>query len=226
MKYDGIADLTGSRSTFFHYVGVCNRDFRPLTPSLYLYRKIYERHLSVDYRVSELLPDQEFLDLMYVTLQAWNMDARKAKLEPIEKFSSSIRSFGDLIRDLSTKNLDALTPLEFSSALKNAKRLFVGLAVMESEARIVGVSKTLHFLLPKLFAPIDRTYTMPFFYGHSVYSKEAEKEFGWFCEVALECYRICHKLNLQRRDADGLVWNTTIPKIIDNAVIGYVQEHQ
>jgi hypothetical protein len=48
---------------------------------------------------------------------------------------------------------------------------------MESRRRIVGVSKTIHFLLPDLVIPIDGAYTLPYFFGYNKYDTSDESEF-------------------------------------------------
>jgi hypothetical protein len=92
---------------------------------------------------------------------------------------------------------------------------------MKSKRRIVGVSKTLHFLLPHLVMPIDSTYTMLYFYGSNKYHDKAEKEFETFLDIFTKIHRITRQLNLTINDVDGEQWNTSIPKLIDNAIIGF-----
>ena len=95
---------------------------------------------------------------------------------------------------------------------------------MKSKSKIVGVSKTLHFLLPKLFPPMDRRYTMNFFYGHFNYYNNPSKEFKSFSILLREFYKIIQKLYLTSKDVDSLMWNTTVPKLVDNAIIGFLSK--
>ena len=92
---------------------------------------------------------------------------------------------------------------------------------MKSKRRIVGVSKALHFLLPDLIMPIDSSYTMPVIYGYNRYSNDREKETKDFIHIFRKTVEIAQRLNLSPSDIDGDGWNTSIPKLIDNAIIGY-----
>ena len=105
--------------------------------------------------------------------------------------------------------------------LKLLENVFCGLEVMKSKRRIVGVSKTLHFLIPDLIMPIDGKYTMTYFYGYNKYSDKAQAEFKTFKEIFLETHKIMKELNLTQADVDNQDWNTSVPKLIDNAIIGF-----
>ena len=78
----------------------------------------------------------------------------------------------------------------------------------------------LHHILPSLVPPIDRSYTLRFFYrrqGLSISEKEA------FREMYLEFHRIAvhRKKEILNRLGKNL-WNTSETKIIDNAIIGFI----
>jgi hypothetical protein len=96
---------------------------------------------------------------------------------------------------------------------------------MESKRRIVGVSKTLHFLIPDLVMPIDGKFTMLYFYGYNKYSDDAEIEFKAFKDIFVSTVEIASRLNLTEKDVDGKGWNTSIPKLIDNVIIGFFTYH-
>lgn len=222
MKTENVDKLVVSRQQFFEYVTVCNRNFRSLTPSIYLYRKIFEKQEAINYQVEKLIKDKEFLELAYVTLVSWNMNMRGARMTDFNGFADSIQGFSQNITKLSKMELSSLSESEIEQILELTRPIFLGLKVMKSKSKIVGVSKTLHFLLPKLFPPMDRRYTMNFFYGHFNYHNDVNKEYKSFSILFREFYRISQKLNLTPKDVDKLLWNTTIPKLIDNAIIGFV----
>jgi hypothetical protein len=223
MKQININKISESKEVFFQYVDICNKNFRSLTPSIYLYRKIFEKQKSAGYRVEKLILDQEFLELMYVTLVAWGMNTRAAKMVDYDTFIDSIKKFGNSISQLEDKELCLLSEDGLERVLQQLKPIFMGLKVMKSKSNIVGVSKTIHFLLPRLVPPMDREYTMNFFYGHVNY-KVGDKEFVSFVILLQEFYKIARKINLNSEDVDGVLWNTTVPKLIDNAIIGYISK--
>lgn len=224
MKQINIDKISRSRDDFFKCVGICNKNFRTLTPSIYLYQKIFEKQKEVNYQVEKLISDRDFLELIYVTLISWNMNMRGAKMVDVNTFVDSIQGFSKNIFQLKHKELHLLSESEFEKVLGLVKHLFLGLKVMKSKSKIVGVSKTLHFLLPKLFPPMDRRYTMNFFYGHLNYFNDENKEFNSFSILLREFYKISQRLRLNSSDVNNLFWNTSVPKLIDNAIIGYISK--
>ncbi|MDD4877635.1 MAG: hypothetical protein PHO02_01210 [Candidatus Nanoarchaeia archaeon] len=211
--------LLKNRDEFFNLIKKCNGTFREISPSLYLYKKIVEMH-NCSKNINELLQDNEFFELIYITLKAWNMNQRKAKLAPFNEFKKSIQDNESTINELYPYRLESLSQTELESVLNKLKLLFYNLNVMKSKTKIVGVSKTLHFLLPHLVIPMDRKYTMDFFYGHNAYSQNIDKEFQIFKEIFNKSYEIAKQLKLSNKDIDNFNWNTSVPKLIDNAIIG------
>jgi hypothetical protein len=92
---------------------------------------------------------------------------------------------------------------------------------MKSRRKIVGVSKALHFLIPDLVMPIDGKFTMTYFYGYNKYYNEPEKEFEIFEDIFNKTEKIVAKLNLNNDDLKEEGWNTSVPKLIDNSIIGF-----
>jgi len=109
-----------------------------------------------------------------------------------------------------------------ASLLNMLEKLFGNIKVMKSTSKIVGTSKTLHFLLPRLVMPIDRTYTLNFLYGNNKYDSTLNMEIDTFKEVFGKFRDIAMKLSLSKDDVDNQGWNTTVPKLINNAIIGYM----
>ena len=95
---------------------------------------------------------------------------------------------------------------------------------MQTQGKIVGVSKTLHFLLPHLVMPIDRRNILDLLYLGAPYSNNPEKEFRYFKEIFEEYQLLTSKLSLSSLDVDNVGWNTSIPKMIDNALIAFLSE--
>lgn len=110
--------------------------------------------------------DPVFTRLLYEMLIWWGMNQRAAKLAPYPTFrrrvlrlvasrefrrlsSNSVRQVRDTARW--RKDLGGLWDL-----LKGPCR------IMKSNSILVGSSKLLHHLLPDLFPPMDRTYTLDF----------------------------------------------------------------
>ena len=151
---------------------------------------------------------------------------RGAKLIDFTIFKDSITNLKNEIVALHQYKMHQVQPSQTESILANIKSIFKEIHVTQNKSKIVGTSKLLHFLVPDLIMPIDRTYTMRFIYGHNKYSQEIAKEIHTFNDIFMQFYNLTKKLSLTDQDIDGLGWNTTIPKLIDNAIMGYVMRNQ
>jgi hypothetical protein len=152
------------------------------------------------------------------------MNQRGARLNEFEIVKESIKQHEPYLIDLYKNKLNSIDSLEGENGLiiiRDLEFVFCHLEIMKSKRRIVGVSKAMHFLLPDLVMPIDSTYTMPYFYGTNKYNEKAEKEFQTFLDIFTKTHRITKNLKLTNDDVDGEKWNTSIPKLIDNAIIGF-----
>lgn len=213
--------VTGSRKAFFYFLAKCNEYYRS-GHDLGDYRDIIEKHRAAN-GLAPLLDDPSFFRLIYATLERFNMNQRAARLTSENNLQASIKAHrGDLL-ELYQQKILSLNHQDFLAFFPILEEIFLGLRVMESRRKIVGVSKTLHFLLPDLVMPIDSTYTLPGFYGYNVYSRSAVAEFNYYKEVHLRSHRALKQLAITDADIDGQGWNTTAPKLIDNALIGFYQ---
>jgi len=220
MKAPGV--LFKSKRIFFYFVKYCNEKYRS-GHDLRLYREIINMHrLTSD--LDSLLNDESFYTKIMQTLEAWNMNQQGAELTSVDNFKESVLSLKSDLIDLYIYKLCSVNKVQINnSMMKLLKNVFVKLKVMESKRRIVGVSKALHFLLPDLVMPIDGKYTMFFFYGYNKYSDDATAEFKTFADIFSKAHDITKKLCLTQHDVDGEKWNTSVPKLIDNAIIGFLK---
>lgn len=186
--------------------------YRPHDPGNYLY------YLTFNYKFSQKF-DDKFFELLYATLISWNMNSRAAKLSDFEKFTASILSHKD-----DFKKLEKVTIVDLESQKGTIKKLFNELELVDTKTPLVTFSKTLHFILPNLIAPIDRKYTLRFFYGKNPEGcfTSRQKQFEVFWKIEMEFSKYAQK----QKDLSSYVevngWNRSIPKVLDNAVIGYI----
>ncbi len=209
--------VTASREKFFSYVDKCNELYRS-GHDLLLYKQLIDSHRTCN-NLKNLIENDEFLRKLHKTLGKWNMDQRKAQLVSFADFKKSVIMWEDylvrlyyykLCEDIDNKN----------QIKEDLEKIFCNIKVMESNRRIVGVSKALHFLLPDLVMPIDGKFTLPAFYGYNKISNTPKKEFIDFWKIFNETIDIKERLGLTSSDVDGVQWNTSVPKLIDNAIIG------
>jgi hypothetical protein len=71
--------------------------------------------------------------------------------------------------------------------------------------------------------PIDGKYTLELLFGYRVYKPALNDELALFQEIFLAFWGLANELGLSHSDEGTAGWNTTVPKIIDNAIIGYLR---
>ena len=210
-----------SKKRLMEYAGACVQGYRRFSDSYYLYQSVILRHRHSG--INDLVTDPDFHGLVYRTLVSWDMNYRNAKLVSLTEFSEGIKAVSDKICELSAISMDELEDGSSASALARLEDLFRSLRVMESRSQIVGCSKALHFLLPRLVTPIDGKYTLNFLFGYRIYPRSLDAEARLFTEIFQAFLGLTRRLDLSRGDETETGWNTTVPKIIDNAIIGYMK---
>jgi hypothetical protein len=193
---------------------VTEKQYRPYDPGWYLYNKL----LQVK-NIEDKFTD-EFIELVYVTLSAWNMNSRGARLSDFEAFKKSIRKHKSTILTLSKfKITDIKNKEEIFSLLK--KVFYEIELVYTDKPRLVTFSKAMHFYLPTLVVPIDRKYTLTFFNGNININKKLDLQWKKFIHIYEQMMDFSEDLKIQ--EVVNNRWSKNIPKIIDNLIIGYIK---
>lgn len=213
-----------SKQALIEYSGICAREYRQRSSSYFNYQQIIERQRS-GIR-GEAVKDIGFHKLIYDTLISWDMDYRRAKLVSFDKYSDSIRAACGEIIELAAFSICELDEETLPSIRARLSDLFQTLNVMQSKSQIVGCSKALHFLLPRLVMPIDGKYTLTFLFGYRAYLRSLEAEARLFEDIFSAFHGLALRLSLSNSDESPEGWNTTVPKIIDNAIIGYIRNRK
>jgi hypothetical protein len=180
-------------------------------PSLYFYKKTLENRLKYD-SVEKYLSNEYNLEIMYAALVAWDMDSRGAKLTDFDCFQNNILNNIDLFNYIETAGINLLSTNIFM-VTRIVKKLYATLNIMKTDAKTVAHSKLLHFIFPDLFMPIDRKNTLTFFYGNT------NESLNKFIEIINFSYDFVKDNNEISTFIGTGKWNTSIPKIIDNAII-------
>ena len=200
-------------------------------PSEYFYiNKIIKETKNPDYNI---IFSKNFIEWIYATLAAWGMhrmgpDNKGAKMNDFDSFYSCILDNRDIIIEL---NKFKIEDVDIDNIIKDVKELYLGLwPLMKSNSKLVATSKVMHFLLPHLILPMDREYTMKFFKKTlpTIKSKEdsnnIEKEFLIFEHVLREVNYISKHVDCSKYVDE--YFSSTIPKIIDNAIVSYVRDNK
>ncbi len=185
-----------------------SEEYKQYDPSWYLYNQMSEFEGD---RFSD-----KYIELVYVTLKAWNMDQRRARLAEFDYFKDMVKGSSKLIKKLEKEELDNLRR---NSIFEDIEKLMYSLEnICKQKTKIVTFSKTMHFMLPDLFVPVDRTYTLNFFRGHGNIPEKLKSQY-WLYDNLLRSYaKLSKKHNF--RGYKGK-WNKNIPKTLDNLIIGY-----
>jgi len=193
-------------------------------PSLYFHERAIERRRAHPDAAS-LLADTQFLEYVYAVLPAWGMHRMGKQRAKVVEFSLVVESFrvmAEPIQLLWDRRITNIGDDEVAGVSDQVWKVIAGLQVSQSETRIVAGSKALHHVLPDLVPPIDRQYTFQFFTGQkSVQHGEAAafaEWFPYFCEIGRSCQGDI-ELIVNR----GGFMATSPAKVIDNAVIGFIQ---
>lgn len=210
--------LALDKALFLSLVNKCNDQYHS-GHELSSYRCIVNYHRDIN-NISQLISNHGFKQQIVDTLKAWYMDRKGAKLEQPSLIYESINNCEEYLDELYSYKLDEIDNVTLNNLKYTLFLLFRDLKVMKSRRRIVGVAKTMHFLLPDLVMPLDGKYTMNAVYGYNKLSKNATDEFDDYFYVLKKFHEICTNYQLSLSDFDTSRWNTSIPKIIDNAIIG------
>ncbi len=224
MKVENIKLLTESRKKFFSYLDLFYSFNIFSGPSVYFHKRtIGMIRNNNDYK--GLLNKEIFIELIYATLVSWGMHKMGPtgpKLKKYELFRDSIIDNAKDLIELNKYKIESISINERENIKSKLISILERLDIMEGASYIVGGSKTLHHLLPDLVPPIDREYIFKFFYGHNIYNPAKEGEV--FGEIFERYWSISNKLDLSKEDfLNRGGFTTSIPKLIDNAMVGFVK---
>jgi hypothetical protein len=189
-----------------------------------------------DYSCNWVPEHRFFVSLLYEMLRAWGMDQRGAKLVDVATFEKAVNRLikSEEFLQCANKTIrQARDTTEFRRELERLWGLLSGpCRIMKTESLVVGSSKLLHHLLPDLFPPIDRTYTIDFlssldsddpqsapFRLTSPMAQQPQFE-SFYRAVLFHGFVAREKKGLSDRIGNGPM-SGSIPKLIDNALIGW-----
>jgi len=175
-------------------------------PDYYFYKKIIDLR-QASKKIEVFLKNDYNLEILYATLVAWDMNSRAAKMKYFDGFRGNIMSCMDEINQLeSNKNKGN------AAIISSLPGIYEKLHLMNTTSRLVSNSKFLHFLFPEILMPMDGRNTLSYLYGHIAESTNKYIEIIKFSQDIINMPE-----NWEKYLDDG--WNTTVPKLIDNAII-------
>jgi hypothetical protein len=184
-------------------------------PDLYFYKKTMRlRKISSLCKLFDE-PDR-YIELMYATLVAWDMNSQSAKMSYFDDFKANILKNEEFLLQLEPFKLEKLTAENFEDVNKLLINTYTNMHLMRTKGRLVSNSKALHFLLPDLVMPMDRRNTLRFFMGNT-YEYDTNRSLVDFLKIFGYSKEIAQKIDLSQYLDDE--WHQSIPKVIDNAIL-------
>lgn len=203
VRSDKISDLIDYTKTYY----------RPYDPGQYLYKLVINHPFESKF-------SDKFIELVYTTLISWNMNQRGARLSEFSTFKESLIMQKKHFISLEQNKIEQ--QLDLDELTETLKILFTNLQlVAKDKPKLVTFSKTLHFFLPNLLMPIDRSYTIKFFYNNTNVPGFDDRQFEMYCTIFKQFREFSMNYNLDSQIDNN--WNRNIPKIIDNIIIAYMQ---
>jgi len=186
---------------------------------------------------------EDHLKMIYAVLPSWGMHRMgdtKTKVINFGGFTSKIVAIEDDLRtlwkDYRNKTIAAVEGDDLALIVK----LIFKIHVSESDSFLVSSSKTLHHILPNLFPPIDRAYSIRFMrrtHGN-YYSSDFQisgtpkerkgkeeylaKEFIIGMKAFIKDHEDIMRCYLKDEDYEEGDFNTSLPKIFDNLIVSIV----
>jgi len=183
--------------------------------------KLLREHQSV----TQAIQDSNYLDSLYAMLASWGMHRMGptgAKLAEMEELKKSLSRHARSIQELEYLIITEIEKEQVEHVVHLLWNIISNLKIGLARTKIVAGSKALHHLLPDLIPPIDRQYTLRFFYNNTSLNRGDEIAFREmyprFHQIAVSC-----ESKIESRLGRGM--NTSITKVIDNAIVGYGLKH-
>jgi len=196
---------------------------RPGTNEIILGPEFYFHKRSI-----EMIDSDNFtlyIEYIYATLATWGMNRagrNGPKMNEFEIFKDSIMEIENTIRQ--ARNIDYMNLTENDWSI--IEKIFRGINIMLTNTKIVGHSKVMAHLTPKLIPPVDGRHTLNRFLNKNVREGldrgwEQMKEIlsKFFYPIAREL-RFIAQANEWMGNQVNYPWDTSIFKIIDNLILG------
>ena len=172
------------------------------------------------------------LEYVYAMLASWGMHRMGkggSKMRPFQVFEESVLPLQQKVQQVRKLNPSEMTEAGWILL----EEIFKSIKVMTSGTSLVGNSKVMAHLMPNIVPPIDREYTLKFLTGSGRIRNDIDGEWRLmrlvieqlFIPVSVEASFI-QKADAWMADRKRFCWDTSIFKIIDNLIIGAMQQRK
>jgi hypothetical protein len=195
-------------------------------PSVYFYQELVRLVRSVP-SARDLASNDRLIELAYATLTSWGMhrmgERVATKLTEYPVFRDAVRALIEPAAALSNRRITELSEEEAGRVTEELASLVERPGISASGAPLVANAKMLHFLLPDLVPPVDRTYTGRFFYGlqKGMLLPDGARVVFRFVFPRL-CWLARRHAEVIRSAAGRAYLCQGEAKVLDNAIVGYM----
>ncbi len=189
-------------------------------PSSFFHEETMRRRRKAP--LSALVNDRDFVVVLYATLTSWGMHRMgptAVKLIEFDEFQTNIKRALPLLERMEHERLERIQPQQLEQVTAEAWKAIQTLAPSRSSSQLVAGSKALHHLLPDMTPPIDREYTLRFFFGRTSIRSNGWTDFREVLRLFTQIAQECQGLIIPLVESTG--FNSSLPKVIDNALIGF-----
>ena len=154
------------------------------------------------------------------------MGKNNAKLCEMSVFRRSIQSKMPALLAMENIRLTTIRPEQLDSLAEWLWDIIADLQVGVGAVKIVSGSKAFHHLLPELVPPVDREYTLRFFFGNK--NVTSDNQNAKFLDIFKAYVFVANSRweSIAEAMRRGGEMNTSTTKVIDNAIIGCVLRHR
>ena len=187
-----------------------------------LHKDLIKRRKQFSTPIEVIDADKDFLRDLKELLSAWKVGKRRARIVNMRDFEYELKETAQCLDDLRDYRIENIKLQDRKNVACRLWKIIKELEITTAErSRLVSGSKAIHHLLPDLVPPMDTDFTARFFRGKKGF-RTTERSF--FLNVypqfaALACYLTQDETLMKRVSND---FNTSIPKTLDNTIIGYV----
>lgn len=204
-------------------------------PSVYFHRQ------AIHEQATDFLSNRH-IEMIYATLASWGMhrmgdpDETKAKMVDYDDFRSSILAHKTTLAKYRKFRFESVCFRNYRRIVRSLRPIYCSLKASISDSTLVAHSKTLAHILPLLLPPIDRQYTVRFFTQDSTefFTKSGDyrlpqvpdghaAQFAMFVDLCGRTKALFDKCPEGILRVDGVGFNTSYPKIMDNLIMAYVK---
>ena len=210
---------------FDRYISAFESETLFTGPRLYFHHKTLSIRRILGSSVEACLQSEVFFESLYATLASWGLHRMGPGNTKLVDMPVMVRGFHcqeESLKNLARVTIQDLSPQNVLHTADQIWKLIWDLPVGIGNTKLVSGSKALHHLLPNLVPPIDREYTVQFFFNNkNAIQGDEERQRKAFLLMYPYFAQVCRERKAEIETCLGRAMNTSFTKVVDNAIVGY-----